>query len=125
MPLQIGSFAWLWFGTAREVNKGVRSAEAQLQPLQERIRAASSSADLWAALASSGQVQPPAPPQMPPLPQQKQELLTAIDRRLSQQRTTLSQQRIQLLTSQLLACLRGVVAAASVAAGLHLIRRKV
>lgn len=122
VPVQLLSYGWLWLDTGSQVRAAISNAESRIAGVRSKINAAASSEQLQAAFAN-GQPLPPPAPGLPPLPEQKRQLLAAINNDLTRLSTTLNQQRNQQITGLLVSTLRGVAVAAIVAAGAAVVVR--
>jgi hypothetical protein len=111
LPVQLLAVLWLWWSLNGQVENRVAAATARLEPLIPRIEAAGTAAAL--------QDIAPQAPQLPNLEDQREQLLGGIRQNINQVRSTVSQQRRQLLTAAAIATMRGLLTAAAMAAALR------
>lgn len=123
VPVQIFCYGWLWLDSANQLQDQINNAEARLRPVQTGIRAATSQQALQAAV-TNGQPMPPAAPNLPPLAEQKRQLLAYLDGDLRRLRANLQQQRSQQLTALLVSTARSVVCAAAIAVAMFVVSRQ-
>lgn len=123
VPLQLLCFVWLWIDSQDQINAQLTRASSQLADLSARINATGSRPELQRLLAST------TPGLLPPLPQgslpqQKTQLVKALDLSRSRLQANISSQRTSVLVNAIPGTLRVIIGAAIVCAFLLTIHRQ-
>ena len=122
VPLQLISFGWLWFDSGDKFSQQLNQATTELAGLRSRLNATGSEAELQRLQAST------IPGLLPPLvpgtiPQQKAQLIEALDLSRSRLKANLSRQRTSTVVNSIPGTLRVLLGASIVSAFLLTIRR--
>ena len=122
VPLQLISFGWLWFESGNQLSEELSKNSTALTALRNRLNAASSEAELQRLQATT--IPGLLPPLMPgSIPQQKAQLIEALDLSRSRLKANLSRQRTSAVVNTIPPTLRVLLGASIVAAFLLTIRR--
>ena len=122
VPLQLISIGWLWFDSGDKLSQQLNQATTELAGLRNRLNAASSEAELQRLQATT--IPGLLPPLIPgSLPQQKAQLIEALDLSRSRLKANLSRERTSAVVNTIPPTLRVLLGASIVAAFLLTIRR--
>lgn len=117
VPIQLFGFGLHWYQTGQQNRQAIRQADTEVTKLRDRIRAASTSDQLRAALGPGAEGLPTLPSAL--VGEQKSKLIDTLNSRLSQLRTRLNNERQQRLAALSISTLKGIAGAGVIAFGLR------